>query len=72
MALPVVKLHPNMDTATLVAALNQNFALIENLNRTTIYKDETGTNRIIIGKLPDGTWGMVVSKPGVDVLSVFS
>jgi hypothetical protein len=29
-------------------------------------------NQIIIGKLPDGTYGMVISKPGIDVLTVFS
>lgn len=29
-------------------------------------------NRVLIGALPDGTFGMVVSKPGVDVSSVFS
>ena len=28
-------------------------------------------NRIIIGLLPDGSYGMVVSKPGVEVLSLF-
>lgn len=32
----------------------------------------TKLNNIIIGKLPDGTSGMVVSKPGIDVLTVFS
>jgi hypothetical protein len=29
-------------------------------------------NQIIIGQLPDGTFGMVISKPGIDVLNVFS
>lgn len=33
---------------------------------------KTNVNQIIIGLLPDSTFGMVVSKPGVDVLSVFN
>lgn len=32
----------------------------------------TGVNQIITGFLPDGTSGMVISKPGIDVLSTFS
>ena len=71
MSLSLVKLHPSMDMPALVAALNQNFSLVENLNRTQIFKDETGVNRIIIGQLPDGTWGIVVSKPTYDVIKLF-
>ncbi len=55
MGLATIRLQPGMDSATLVAALNENFALLENLNRKQIFKDETGTNRIIIGQFPDGT-----------------
>jgi hypothetical protein len=32
----------------------------------------TNINQIMMGKLPDGTYGLVVSKVGVDVTSVFS
>lgn len=32
----------------------------------------TQINQIIIGVLPDNTYGLVISKPGVDVLTVFS
>lgn len=32
----------------------------------------SGLNQIIIGKLPDGTFGLVISKPGIDVLTVFN
>lgn len=61
-----------MDYDTLISALNDNFALLENLNRTTIYKDETGKQRIIVGQLPDGTWGIIMVKEGEDVLSVLN
>lgn len=38
----------------------------------TITDPKTNVKQIIIGLLPDGTYGIVVSKPGVDVLSVFA
>ena len=71
MPMQTVRLHPGMSYQALVAALNENFALLENFSRTQIVKDEQGTPRIILGRLPDGTYGLVISKPGVDVLKVF-
>lgn len=56
---------------SLVAQLNEWAASISNENRTDVYKDNSGTNRIIIGVLPDGDTGIVISKEGVDVLSLF-
>lgn len=72
MSLSTVRLAPNMDFATLVNALNENFALLENLNRSQVFKDETGVNRIILGRFPDGTWGLIISKEGEDVIRLFS
>lgn len=37
----------------------------------SIYYDTDGVPRIVIGILPDGSIGMVVSKEGIDVLTVF-
>lgn len=37
----------------------------------TLYYDQNNVARIVIGILPDGTIGLVVSKDGVDVLTVF-
>lgn len=37
----------------------------------SIYYDTDGTPRMILGILPDGTMGFVISKEGVDVLTVF-
>lgn len=68
MGLSTIRLQPGMDMATMIAAINENFALLENINRTQIFKDETGTKRIILGRLPDGTYGMIVSKPNIDVV----
>lgn len=36
-----------------------------------VVRDATVT-RIIIGLLPDGTYGIAISKPGVDVYTAFS
>lgn len=52
--------------------LNEWGRLLSNEKRTEVYKDNSGTNRIIIGVLPDGDTGIVISKEGIDVLTVFS
>lgn len=36
-----------------------------------IVRDETDT-RIMMGKLPDGNYGLVITKPGYDISEVFS
>lgn len=36
-----------------------------------LFYDPNGIPSIVLGILPDGTMGMVVSKEGVDVLSLF-
>ena len=66
-----IRLAPSMKYEQLVAAMNENMMLLENQSRTQIFKDETGKNRIIIGRLPDGTYGIVVSKEGEDVVKLF-
>lgn len=66
-----IQLTPNMDMATMTAAINDVFRQIESENRTQVIRDENGINRIILGRLPDGTYGMVISKPTVDVLGLF-
>jgi len=38
---------------------------------TTTYYDATNA-RILIGLLPDGSYGIVISKPGYDVIKLFS
>lgn len=41
-------------------------------NNILITDSDTAINQIVIGSLPDGTYGMVVSKSGIDVLTLFS
>jgi hypothetical protein len=69
---PLVQLHPNMSYEQLIMALEQNMALLQNQGKTWIINDETGTARIIIGRQPDGSYGMVISKPGINVVSLYS
>ena len=45
-------------------------AYVSTKNATVKVNDGTH-NRILIGLLPDGTYGIVISKEGVDVLTVF-
>lgn len=37
----------------------------------TLYYDTNGIPTIVIGILPDGTTGMVIAKPGINVLDLF-
>ena len=41
-------------------------------NNRFLVADEDGLVRMIIGLLPDGTIGIVISKEGVNVLDVFN
>lgn len=64
-------LGPGSSLEDVIKVVNENNADIDNRFRTQIIKDESGVNRIIFGKLPDGTYGLVISKEGFDVLEVF-
>lgn len=57
---------------SLVKQVNEWARIISNENRTDVYKDNAGTNRILIGVLPDGTTGIAISKSGIDILTAFS
>lgn len=62
---------PSQQAQAIVRQINEWGRKISNEDRTKLYKDEAGQNRIIIGLLPDGTHGLVISKAGTDVLDVF-
>lgn len=52
---------------------NNQVIVLEGGAQTIIVKDPIlGITRIIIGKMPDDTYGVVISKPGIDVYSAFS
>jgi len=62
-----IKLSPQMDMATLVNALNQNFNQVQSQDRRKVITDENGNDRIILGKRDDGTYGMKISEIGTSV-----
>ena len=68
MAFSPIQLTPNMDTATLVSALNDMMRQLEAANRTQIIRDEDGVNRVLIGRDPKGNYIMAVTVPGKDVV----
>ena len=68
MAFSPIQLTPNMDTATLVSALNDMMRQLESANRTQIIRDEDGVNRVLIGRDPKGNYVVAVTKKGKDVL----
>jgi len=63
-----IQLTPNMDTATLVNAINDMMRQIESENRTKITKDENGTNRILLGRTTKGSYVLAITVPGKDVV----
>lgn len=67
-----VPITPGADDNIKATVINENFRQTQDQFRTNVIKDETGTPRLIFGKLPDNTYGLVISKSGVDVLTVFS
>lgn len=62
---------PEEKLESVVRQVNEWGRLLSNEALTTVYKDNTGTPRILIGVLPDGDTGIVVSKEGFSVLDVF-
>lgn len=67
-----IEVQPGMDQDTMAQVINNNFRQVAESNRTNIITDENGYNRIIIGKFPDGTYGIIISKPGVDIVQLFN
>lgn len=65
--LPSVRLHSSMTMEQLISSLNENFNLLQNQGRTTVIRDDEGVNRIIIGRQPDASYGIKMSKAGIDV-----
>jgi len=62
-----IKLSPQMDMATLVNALNNNFNQVQSQDRRKVITDEDGKDRIVLGKQEDGTYAIKVSADGADV-----
>lgn len=71
MALSRIPLVPGMDDNTQTNIINDNFQQIEAENRTKVIRDENANDRIIIGRMPDGSYGIIISNEGVDVKSLF-
>lgn len=72
MSLATIRLSPNMSYDQLIQVVNENFALLENINVSQTFRDEQGTNRIILGRFPNGEYGLAISKPGEDVVALLS
>ena len=52
------------------SVLNGQLRIEDGNNRMVLF--DGAVYRMIIGVLPDGTVGIVISKPGIDVFSAFS
>lgn len=57
---------------SLIRQINEWGRLLSNEALTTVYRDNSGTPRIIIGVCPDGETDIVISEEGTSVLDVFA
>ena len=69
MAFSPIQLTPNMDTATLVNALNDMMRQLESQNRTQVIRDENGVDRVLIGRAPKGNYVVAITVPGKNVVT---
>lgn len=71
MSLSRIPLTPGMDENTMINIINTNLQQIEAENRTKVIRDEQADDRIIIGRMPDGSYGIIISNEGYSVYDVF-
>ena len=57
------------DLSTVVNDMNTNLLDLKGREVTQVFKDDNGNPRVILGKAPDGTYGLKVSKDGYNVTS---
>lgn len=62
---------PQKQMESMARQLNDWGRALSNERRTDLYKDNAGTNRILIGVLPNGETGIAISIEGVDVTTLF-
>lgn len=55
------------DLSTVISDVNQNILELKGREVTEIFKDDTGTRRVLLGKGQSGFYGLKVSKEGFDV-----
>lgn len=63
-----IRLTPTMDKATMVNAINATFDQLQSENRTKTIKDDTGNNRIHIGREPNGHYIIAIVGENEDVI----
>lgn len=66
-----IELQPGADMNMVLQAVNDNFRQVAESNRTNVIADENGDNRIIIGKMPNDKYGIIISNEGFNVYDVF-
>jgi hypothetical protein len=57
------------DLSSTQTQMNKNILELKNNETTQIFKDDSGTRRVLLGKGADGFYGVKVSQEGVDVVS---
>lgn len=57
------------DLSSTQTQINKNLLELKNNETTTVFKDDAGTRRVLLGKGADGFYGVKVSQEGIDVYS---
>ena len=64
----VMRATPNMSAADLATVINSIADQLESENRTRVVRDETGVDRILIGRAPKGNYVVAITVPTKNVV----
>lgn len=64
------RVTPNMTPEQQARVINENFDLLRNIFTSWVIYDDDNP-RIIIGKQPDGSYGVLVSKVGESIIEAY-
>lgn len=63
-----IQLTPGMTVADIATAVNNTFQQLESENRTKVVRDETGVDRVLLGRAPKGNYVLAITVPGKNVV----
>ena len=60
---------PNMTVADLATVINSLADQLESENRTRVVRDESGVDRVLIGRAPKGNYVVAITVPTKNVIT---
>jgi len=65
----VMRATPNMTVADLATVINSLADQLESENRTRVVRDESGVDRVLIGRAPKGNYVVAITVPTKNVIT---